>query len=520
MIKKPKSTPSTRKLSLKDTTPIINEERFEALIRQSNDAIQLVSPEGIVLYSSDSITTVLGYTPDEILGVTIEPYIHPDDFKSFGNKWGALLEKDKAQLTLEYRVKHKNGQWVWIETKLTNHVNTPNIKSVLGNFRTIDDRKKAEEDLKKSAEQLRFMAESMPQKIFTTAADGTLDYFNPQWEEYTGTPIARLLKKGWTGMFHHEDADDFMNRWQYSIDTGEIFSIEHRLRRHDGEHRWHISRARPMRDKTGNITKWFGSSTDIHDSKLALQREHELKIQAISLTKQREKLLALNESKDEFISLASHQLRTPATIVKQYLHLILDGYAGELSPALEDMVARANNSNERQIEIVDDLLKVARLDAGKVVLAKQMTNLVPLVQEVVNGHMTIIEHRQQRASVTYSEPGIGAYIDYARMKMVLENLIDNASKYSPANKNIVVSLERLGDIVKIIVKDEGVGIEPADIPKLFIKFSRINNPLSVSVGGTGLGLYWVKRIIDLHGGSIGVTAVYGQGTIFTISLPA
>lgn len=371
----------------------------------------------------------------------------------------------------------------------------------------------------KSETQLQFMAESMPQKIFTATPDGKIDYLSPQWEEYVGIHAAEFMDRGWEQLFTDEEFKHIAKLWRHAMKTGEPFFIEHRLRRHDGEHRWHITQARAMHDENGTIVKWFGSSTDINDTKTSQEREHKLMLQALSLTRERQKLLALNASKDEFISLASHQLRTPATIVKQYLGMILDGFVGELPPELHEMVQKANDSNDRQIEIVDDLLRVARLDAGKIKLVKSVVNILPLVQEVMTEHLAILEERKQSVVVNYSESGISAMIDRSRMKMVLENLLDNASKYSPEGKKITITIAKRTDAVTIAIKDEGVGIDEDDMPKLFRKFSRLNNSLSVAVGGTGLGLYWAKRITILHGGTIDVRSKPGKGSVFSVILP-
>ena len=371
----------------------------------------------------------------------------------------------------------------------------------------------------KGEAQLRFMAESMPQKIFTVTPEGKIDYLSPQWEEYTGMPAAEFISDGWERLLGPEEFTHISKLWVHAMKSGEPIFVEHRLRRHDGEYRWHVTQARAMHDKSGTIVKWFGSSTDVDDTKTSQEREHKLTVQAVSLTRERQKLLALNASKDEFISLASHQLRTPATIVKQYLNMILDGFVGELSPELREMLQKANDSNDRQIEIVDDLLRVARLDAGKIKLVKNVVNILPLVQEVVTEHLTILEERKQSATINYSESGISAMIDRPRLKMVIENLLDNASKYSPEGKKITISITKRSDAVSISIKDEGVGIDERDIPKLFRKFSRLNNPLSVAVGGTGLGLYWAKRVVTLHGGTIDLRSKLGSGSVFTVILP-
>ena len=370
-----------------------------------------------------------------------------------------------------------------------------------------------------SDDQLRFMAEVMPHKIFTVTALGTIDYLNPKWYEYSGFDSESLRGEAWRKIVHPEDMPATEAAWMHTLRTGDPLSIEHRLRRHDGVYRWHISRSTIMHDISGNAVKWFGSSADIHDSKLAERRERRLTTRTVTLAKQREKLLALNAAKDEFISLASHQLRTPATVVKQYLSMVLDGYVGKISPELRNMLERANASNDRQIDIVDDLLEVARVDAGKVNLVKTEVNLVPLVQEVINEHDALIQDRQQKVHLNYLQPGISAPIDRSRMKMVIENILDNASKYSPENTRIDFEVSQQDDTVSIAVIDQGVGIARGDHTKLFGKFSRLNNPLSISVGGTGLGLYWAKRIVTLHGGRIKVTSKLGEGSTFTVTLP-
>lgn len=363
-----------------------------------------------------------------------------------------------------------------------------------------------------SGAELRFLAESMPLMIFVANPNGSIDYLSPQWEEYSGIPIQKLLRSNWVQMLHPDEYKKVAEQWMHSMKTGEQLSVEHRMRRKDGEYRWHISQARARRDGTGKILGWYGSSTDIDESKKSLSREK-------ALTSERKQLLELNASKDEFISLASHQLRTPATAVKQYLNMVLDGYVGKVPSKVEDIISKANRSNDRQIDIVDDLLRIARLDAGKVKLVKAITSIVPLVQDVINEYSNLLEERNQSVHVTYNQPSITALIDPFRMRMVVENLLDNASKYSVDGKDITISVMKHTEAVTIAVKDEGFGIAKDEIPRLFHKFSRLDNPLSVTVGGTGLGLYWAKRIVSLHGGNIEVKSKPGEGSVFTIILP-
>lgn len=230
-------------------------------------------------------------------------------------------------------------------------------------------------------------------------------------------------------------------------------------------------------------------------------------------------LIDVNRAKDEFISLASHQLRTPATAVKQYLGMVLEGYVGDINDSQKTMLETAYNSNERQLQIVSDLLRVAKVDAGRVRLTKENIDLVPLIQEVIDELQAKFKQHNQQVVFTKPTDAARATVDKEHLRMVLENIIDNASKYSGKDKTITISVETTESQAIIHIADEGVGIKPEDQDKLFIKFSRIDNPLSTEVGGSGLGLYWAKKIVDLHGGDISVASEEGKGTTFTIQLP-
>lgn len=229
--------------------------------------------------------------------------------------------------------------------------------------------------------------------------------------------------------------------------------------------------------------------------------------------------IELNQSKDEFISIASHQLRTPATAVKQYVGMLLEGFAGELQKNQFDMLQKAYQSNERQLKIVSDLLKVAQVDAGKVVFIKNHVNLNEMIYDLIYDMRGVFASRHQEVVFEPMDPAPVAMVDHDSIRMVLDNLVDNASKYSEENKTITISITETEKNILIHVADEGVGISQTEKRRLFEKFSRINNPLSTKVGGTGLGLYWAKKIIDLHDGTISVKSKKGDGAAFTITLP-
>lgn len=229
--------------------------------------------------------------------------------------------------------------------------------------------------------------------------------------------------------------------------------------------------------------------------------------------------IELNRTKDEFISLASHQLRTPATGVKQYLGMVLQGMTGELDPAQQRLLEKAYESNERQLTIVSDLLKVAQVDAGKVHMRPRTVNVGDILTDVAKEQADSYARRHHTLKITLPDQPVLAYADPQKIRMVFENLIDNASKYSDPGETVKVSAKDGASQVRIDVKDSGVGIADEDIDKLFEKFSRIHNPLSHHVGGTGLGLYWAKNIVDLHGGMMKVASELGKGSTFSVLLP-
>lgn len=247
--------------------------------------------------------------------------------------------------------------------------------------------------------------------------------------------------------------------------------------------------------------------------------QRSLNRRAASLQRRNLRLEELNKLKDEFIAVASHQLRTPATAVKQYIGLLLEGYAEPLASSQRLFLERAFESNERQLHIVDDLLQIARIDSESFRLKLSKLEVRTVIREAASELKDKLTERKQKIVYDIPEKKIPVHGDAERLLMVFENLIDNASNYSPPGTTITIKLHASKGFVLADVNDQGVGIDRRDFPKLFLKFSRIPNPLSVQVGGTGLGLYWAYKICQLHGGDIRVKSQLGKGSTFTVVLP-
>ena len=491
-----------------------SERQYRNLVDSSPDAVAVHS-KGKLTYINKAGASMIGAdSPDEIIGLPLLQFVHPDFIPIVTERVKQLLTTGKATPLVHEKFIRLDGEVIDVEV-VSIPFNYNNEQAIQVVVRDVTERMKAEQALRESEERFRFMAESMPQKIFIANAQGKAEYLNPQWTEYTGLSFEDIRTKGWAQFIHPDDIDENIRQWKHAVATGEPFQIEHRLRRHDGVYHWHLSRARAMKDSDGNIIKWLGANTDIDD----LRKRKELEKRMDLLTKQRQQLVKINAAKDEFISLASHQLRTPATAVKQYIGMILGGYFGELTDKQREMLTQADLSNERQIRIINDLLKVALIDSDKAALTMSRTKLIPMFEEIVNGMHDTLAARKQRVRIITQRRDLAAVMDSERMRMAYDNLLDNASKYSPENTTIEVRLFKRDGQIKVAIKDEGVGLSLHDRSKLFRKFSRLDNPLSATVGGTGLGLYWVKKVIDMHKGTITVDSQPGKGSVFTVSLP-
>lgn len=293
-----------------------------------------------------------------------------------------------------------------------------------------------------------------------------------------------------------------------------------------GEERIVRSAAAPIKDPEGNVVGAVATTTDMTEQfqlqekvQKELVRRRVLSQRAKFLKEQNEQLKLLNETKDEFIALTSHQLRTPATGVKQYLGMITEGFAGDVPPQQRDFIERAYESNDRQLHIIDDILRVARIDLNQIKLIKHAEDLGQLIRTIAGEQADTFKSRNQTLRLEIPAKPVLSDVDAQNFGMALGNIIDNASKYTDNDKTITVSLEQKGKKAIIRVADEGVGIEEKDLDKLFQKFYRIPNERSIEVGGTGLGLYLSHKLIAKHKGSIAVESEKDKGTTFIITLP-
>ncbi|MEO7327764.1 MAG: ATP-binding protein [Minicystis sp.] len=355
----------------------------------------------------------------------------------------------------------------------------------------------------KSEERLRFMAESMPQKIFTTMPNGDVDYFNQQWMEFTGLAFEEIKDWGWTRFIHPDDAEANLSAWKRSSKTGEPVQLEHRFRRADGVYRWHLSRALPMRNAEGQTMMWIGSSTDIHDQK--------------EITEQ---LAATDRHKDEFLAMLAHELRNPLAPIKNAAYLL------RMLKSENVTVVRAQEIIERQADhlakLVDDLLDVSRVGTGKVRLRKEHLNLTKVVLRAVDSCEHLVKAQGHTVTLDLQRiPPLRVDADPTRADQILVNLIGNAAKYTPSHGTIHIKAAQEGAMAVVSVRDNGVGLSADMLQRVFDVFTQVEQSLERSQGGLGLGLKLVKELVELHGGTVEARSEgLGKGSEFIVRLPA
>lgn len=226
----------------------------------------------------------------------------------------------------------------------------------------------------------------------------------------------------------------------------------------------------------------------------------------------------VQQSKDELLALASHQLRTPASGVKQYIGMLTSGIMGELTPEQKNIAEKAFETNERQLQIINELLYVSKIDAGQLVIEPRNINLTKLITRAIDDSLEAASHKDIRITFRRSRP-LEITADSRYISMVVENLISNAIKYSYPSSLVTIRLQEHSDTVTIAIKDQGVGIPENKFKQLFGKFNRIDNPLSYIEGGSGLGLFLARQLARAHGGDITVESKLEKGSTFTLTLP-
>ncbi len=522
-----------------------SQQKYQAFIRNSSEGIwrfELEKPISIKLKPAEQIRLMYerAYLAEanqavanmygaksvkSLLGMRLGKFLIPDNPANI-EYLTAFIKSGYSLSGVESREKDQRGNDKYFRNSLVGEVENGHVVRAWGTQQDTTEQRLATKALKHSQTGLALALKASQMGMWEWKISTNELTWSDELKRIFGLkPKDKVSFDKYQSIIHPDDREFTRKHIEKAMRDGKVYSFEHRIIWPDGSEHWIQGQGQAI-FKDGKAVKMLGTSMNIdkrkHDEARFLEsqeRKRKLEVKAAILTRQHSELVALNKAKDDFISLASHQLRTPATGVKQYIGMLLEGYGGKLIKKQLSILKTAYESNERQLKIVGDLLKVAHVDANRVIINRQKCDLIPIIKDVIQEQKSALAKRKQ--SIAYDAPKkpVAAFVDPYRIRMVIENVLDNASKYTAKSKKITIQLKEFKRHVNIKIADEGVGIAQKDIPKLFYKFSRIENKFSATAGGTGLGLYWAKKIMDLHGGTIQVKSVVDKGTSFIIKIP-
>jgi len=441
--------------------------------------------------STEQFKKNYGYAKDE-------EFNYPDLFNAMFPEYREEIKQrvgfaiaNKTVYKAEYPVSWPDGSIHWISAHGRARYNDEGkADRMVGMTSDITAQVAARKQLEEAEERFRLIADNIAQLAWMADGNGYIFWYNKRWFDYTGTTLDEMKGSGWVNAQHPDHVDRVVEKYNHDISKGVLWEDTFPLRSAEGEYRWFLSRAVPAKNEEGAVISWFGTNTDITEQRLLEQR------------------------KDDFLSIASHELKTPITSLKaslQLLNLIKDR---PNSPMHIRLIEQSNKSMEKMSVLVEDLLNVNRLTDGYLDLDKTTFTIA----EMLNGCCNHIRMAGKHQLVLQGDEQLQVFADEHRIDQVVVNFVNNAVKYSPDSKEIYLVIEKLDGYAKIAVKDKGPGIAKENQPYLFDRYYRADHS-GLSYSGLGLGLYICSEIIKRHGGEIGVDSEIGKGSTFWFTLP-
>ena len=510
---------------------IKSEVRHRTIIENLEEGVAVLNAEGVIVSANQSAEKLLGLTIKQLQGRTsLDPRwrsVHEDGTAMPGSEHAPqqVLRTKKAYKNQTMGIHKPNGDLTWLTVNAQPMMDGDELTGVVVSFFDITNSNKIKEALEQQLQVTKTITEIASSCLFLIDSHGIVTYMNPAATRVTGYSATEAIGQPMHVLVHHSHPDgrpypEAECPLVHTYRDGLLSPLhEDVFYRKDGTTFPALITGTPIPEKNG-VRSTVVEFRDIKEIKNALRRNDELEEATLLLKEQRSQLVALNNAKDDFIAIASHQLRTPATAVKQYLGLVLQGFTEPLTVSQAKFIGTANDSNERQLIVINDLLRTAKIDSSRYTIKQELVSIPDIIDEAIADMQPALDIKRQR--VEHHKPKVSclAMVDKAEMKLVFINLLENSCKYSYPDSLISITVKKVKSQVVIQISDNGVGISNSNISKIFDKFTRIDNDLSDTVSGTGLGLYWVKKIIKLHNGNIKVVSKLGSGSTFTVSLPS
>jgi PAS domain S-box-containing protein len=479
-------------------------ERLRMALTAARMVAWELNPTTGVVVTSENAAELVGLPRGEMItdperGLAL---IHPDDAQRQRATMMKALEECGAYVSHFRMIRRDNGEVIWLEERgQAISENPPRAARLVGVTMDVTERKQQEIRFKDSEERLSAVIEAIPQVVWTAKTNDEVDFASRRWYDYTGRTPEQTLGTAWAAALHPDDLEQTAAKWQAALATSEPTEIEYRLRAADGRYRWQLIRGVPLKNCEGQVLKWFGTITDIHDRK---QAEQELQEN--------------DRRKDEFLATLAHELRNPLAPIRNGLQVM------RMASANPVVVEQARSMMERQlrqmVRLVDDLLDVSRINSGKLELKREQVSLAAVLNSAIETSRPLIDQMGHELTVMLPKQSVVVEADLTRLAQVFLNLLNNAAKYSDQGGRIWLTAERQGSDVVVSVKDQGIGIAADQLSRLFEMFSQLRHSLEKAQGGLGIGLTLVKRLVEMHGGSIAAKSDGpNKGSEFVVRLP-
>ncbi|AFY34690.1 PAS domain S-box protein [Calothrix sp. PCC 7507] len=511
---------------------ISDRKQAEAALRKSEERAHLAIKVGrLGTWSYDPVTNLveLDERMREIWGEPVSAIaplaiimerIHPDDQARVARAIGAALDpRSSGTYEIEYRIIWPDGTEHWVlangQTQFATEGVAKKAIAFTGTALDITERKQAEATLRQSEERYRYLAESIPQLVWTADTNGRMTDVNQRWSEFTGLTLAQAQSEGWQAIVHPDDLPLLTQNWATAQQAGTHYQAEGRMRRADGTYHWHLHQAVPLKNPQGRVIKWFGTATDIEDQKQLDQQRQLLLEQEQAARAQAE---TANRIKDEFLAVLSHELRSPLNPILGWSRLLLNGKLDATKTTQAVQIIERNA--KLQAQLIEDLLDISRILVGKFRLENAPVNLAAIIvaaQETVQ----LAAQAKSIQIQTVLDPNIEQVLgDAARLQQVIWNLLTNAVKFTNPGGRVEIRLDGVDSHAQIQVTDTGKGIHPDFLPHVFEYFRQEDGATTRKFGGLGLGLAIVRHLVELHGGTVRAASPgEGEGATFTVRLP-
>ncbi len=473
-----------------------SEERLREVIASVPFAISVLKGNDFVIEMSNQGTTDLWKKNENRIGRKLSD-VYPE------MKDHPIMEylKKAYETGKQIRIKEEEVKIPQFDnSRFMNYIFTPigleeDEKTIISVGQDVTDELQLKKNLQESELRFKSMADTVPQIIWSAEPNGEVDYFNERWYEFSGLPRGKEFLKNWADLLHPDDFERVLQTWKDSLETGTYYDIEYRLedRRNPGTYRWFLARGIPAKSSSGEILKWSGSNTDIHDFKM------------------------FQKQKDDFLAITSHELKTPLTSIKLYAQALERMMKKEGNEKAADYASKLEGQVDRLSNLVTDLLDVTKIENGKLQLKESEFDFDELAHEVVQ-HFRISFPRHE--IIFHNNKAGEAFADRSRISQVMTNFISNGIKYSPKSEKIVVQTfcDDAGN-AGFSVKDFGIGLPQDKLEKIFEQFYRVHEDEDNTFEGLGLGLYIASEIIHRSNGNIKVTSKINEGSKFCFTIP-